>query len=62
MTDANYENFFLDVDKSKIEVFNIEYDEQWIKKEYLPRLVYLAECLKKRKTPNMKEFKEKYYV
>lgn len=59
MTDENYENFFLEVDNEKVEVFDIEYDEEWINNEYLPRLVYLAECLKKRKTPSMKEFKER---
>ena len=59
MTDENYDNFFLDIDKEKVEIFDIEYDEKWIKNEYLPRLVYLAECLKKRKTPNMREFKER---
>ena len=62
MTDGNYDNFFLDVDREKVEIFDIEYDEEWVKKEYLPRLVYLAECLKKRKTPNLEEFKEKQNV
>lgn len=62
MTDENYNNFFLAVDTEKVEVFDIEYDEEWINKEYLPRLVYLADCLKKRKTPNMREFKEKQNV
>ena len=59
MTEENYNNFFLEVDREKVEVFDIPYDEQWVKNEYLPRLVYLAECLKKRKTPNMREFKER---
>ena len=62
MTEENYDNFFLEVDREKVEVFDIPYDEQWVKNEYLPRLVYLAECLKKRKTPNMREFKERNYV
>lgn len=56
MTEENYENFFLEVDKEKLEVFDIEYDEQWITHEYLPRLVYLCKCLKQRKTPNYDEF------
>lgn len=59
MEEENYDNFFLEVDKDKVEVFEIAYDEHWIQTEYLPRLVYLAECLKKRKTPNMREFKER---
>lgn len=56
MTEDNYNNFFLDIDKSKIKIFDIEYDREWIREEYLPRLVYLAECLKKRITPNTKKF------
>lgn len=59
MTEENYENFFLEVDREKVEVFDIPYDEQWVKNEYLPRLVYLAECLKKRKTPNKEEFERR---
>ena len=59
MEEENYDNFFLEVDKDKVEVFEIAYDEHWIQTEYLPRLMYLAECLKKRKTPNMREFKER---
>ena len=59
LKEEDYENFFLPIDNNRIGQFDIEYDEQWVKNEYLPRLVYLAECLKKRKTPNMREFKER---
>lgn len=59
MEEENYDNFFLDVDKDKVEIFEIAYDENWINTEYLPRLVYLAECLKKRKTPNKEEFERR---
>ena len=59
MEEENYDNFFLEVDKKKVEVFEIAYDENWIQTEYLPRLVYLAECLKKRKTPNKEEFERR---
>lgn len=59
MEEENYENFFLEVDKNKMEIFEIAYDENWINTKYLPRLVYLAECLKKRKTPNKEEFERR---
>lgn len=59
MEEENYDNFFLEVDKDKVEVFEITYDVKWIQTEYLPRLVYLAECLKKRKTPNKEEFERR---
>ena len=59
MEEENYENFFLEVDKNKVEIFEIAYDENWINTKFLPRLVYLAECLKKRKTPNKEEFERR---
>lgn len=63
MKDEDYDNFFLPIDKERIDEIPIEYNEQWIKNEYLPRLVYLANCLIKRKTPNYDEFlKEKNNV
>lgn len=63
MKEEDYDNFFLPIDDKRIEEIPIEYNEQWIKNEYLPRLVYLANCLLKRKTPNYDEFlKEKNNV
>lgn len=63
MTEEDYDNFFLPIDDSRIDEIKIDYNEEWIKNEYLPRLVYLASCLKERKTPNHEEFlKEKQNV
>lgn len=59
LTEEDYNNFYLPIDESRVGEHDIPYDEQWVHNEYLPRLVYLAECLKKRKTPNMREFKER---
>ncbi len=58
LLEEDYDNFFIEIDPSRIIEIPIAYDEKWIKEQYLPRLVYLAHCLRKRKTPNMNEFKE----
>ena len=63
MKDEDYDNFFLPIDDKRIDEIPIEYNEQWIQNEYLPRLVYLVKCLIKKQTPNYDEFlKEKNNV
>ena len=56
MTEDDYNNFWLPIDEDRIQDITIEYNEQWIQNEYLPRLVYLCKCLKNRKTPKYEEF------
>lgn len=52
MTDAEYINFFLPIDYTRLSHHYIEYDPVWIEDAYLPRLVYLAYCLRKGKMPD----------
>ena len=59
LTEEDYNNFYLPIEDDRVSEHDISYDEQWVKNEYLPRLVYLAECLKKRKTPNKEEFERR---
>ena len=47
LTEEEYRNFFLPIDKERLSEHPIEYDEAWIKEKYLPRLRILAKCLKK---------------
>lgn len=47
LTDAEYENFFLPIDKERLSEHPVEYDEAWIKEKYLPRLRILADCLRR---------------
>lgn len=56
MTDAEYENFFLPIDKDRVTIIPISYDEKWVHDEYLPRLKYLSYCLDHRFTPRLEEF------
>lgn len=46
LTEAEYRNFFLEIDPRRILRFPVEYDEGFLQ-AYLPRLRYLAGCLEK---------------
>ena len=51
LNEENYENYFLPIDTTRIKVFDIDYDEEWVNNTLLPRLSYLADCLKHRRYP-----------
>ena len=51
LAEADYDNYFHDIDPSRRGEFIIEYDERWINEVYLPKLKYLAECLKEGRFP-----------
>lgn len=58
LTEAEYENFFLPIDKDRIAVCPIDRDNVFLQREYLPRLAYLAGCLRRRETPTKEGFSE----
>lgn len=43
--------YFAEIDENRLKKFIIEYDENWIKEQYIPRVKYLANCLKRRIYP-----------
>lgn len=45
----------LPIDMNRMEFWHQVYDEDWIDKEYLPRLWYLCDCLEKEKLPCMED-------
>lgn len=47
LKENDYLNFFNPIDKERIELLKIDYDEKFITNEYLPKLRILAESLKK---------------
>ncbi len=51
LTEKDYDNYFNDIDPSRRGEFIIAYNEQWINEVYLPKLKYLAECLKEGRFP-----------
>ncbi len=59
LTDEDYNNFFLPIDKDRREIISVPYNEEFISGEYLPRLGYLVDCLEKGMFPKTDEFAER---
>ena len=47
LNEDDYSNFFNDIDRTRIVAFPIQYDEDFVNNEYLPRLRILNHCLRK---------------
>lgn len=45
LTENDYKNYLAPLDKNRLELFEIEYNEDFINNIYLPRLRYLVHCL-----------------
>lgn len=52
LTEDDYHNYFRAIDPSRISTYPVEYDSIWVQEKYLPRLKYLAWCIKKGVWPN----------
>lgn len=46
LEENDYINYFNEIDKSRIKLTQVDYDYEFIEKEYLPKLKILAKCLK----------------
>lgn len=46
----------LPIDESRIDEWDVYFDEEWIDDEYLPRLWYLADCLEEERLPCMDDW------
>ena len=55
LVENDYKNFFNKIDKERIQLIEVEYDENFINKEYLPRLEILTECLENGTFPKLTE-------
>jgi len=51
LEENDYKNYFNKIDKQRLQLIPIEYDEEFIESEYLPKLKVLVECLKKGEFP-----------
>lgn len=51
LTEKDYLNYFNDIDKSRMQKIKVDYDEEFIEKEYKPKLEILTKCLKERIFP-----------
>lgn len=47
LTEEEYKNYFLPIDRKRLSEHPVAYDAAWINEQYLPRLRILAECLRK---------------
>jgi hypothetical protein len=58
LIENDYKNFFNKIDKDRLSFHEIEYNEEFIKEEYLPKLKYLSNCLVKGIYPRKEEIKK----
>ena len=58
LLEKDYDNYFNGIDKDRLSVHEIEYNEQWINEEYLPKEKYLEVCLINGIFPKREEFEE----
>lgn len=47
LIENDYKNYFNRIDKDRLKIIPIEYDENFIQSEYIPKLNILSECLRK---------------
>ena len=52
LEEADYDNFFREIDGDRRSEHDIVYDPKWIDTKYLPRLKVLADCLRKGALPD----------
>ena len=46
LQEDDYKNFFNTIDKERIKLLQVDYDEKFITEEYIPKLEILTRCLK----------------
>lgn len=46
LQEDDYRNYFNEIDKNRLELIKIDYDNDFIENEYLPALTILTKCLK----------------
>ena len=51
LKEEDYDNYFTPIEEERRSEYVIEYDERWINEVFLPKLKYLAECLKEGRFP-----------
>lgn len=57
LEENDYKNFFNKIDKNRIQLIQVEYEETFITEEYLPRLKILTKCLKEGGYPCLQQQK-----
>ena len=57
LQENDYKNFFNEIDTDRIQKIKVDYDEDFIQNEYLPRLEILTKCLKEGVFPCLQQQK-----
>ena len=52
LMESDYNNYFNEINKDRLQLIEVKYDEDFINNEYLSKLQILIECLKKGVFPN----------
>ena len=47
LTEKDYKNYFLPIDKDRLQEIPIEHNDDFIQNEFLPKIKHLAKCLEK---------------
>lgn len=47
LEEADYDNFFRDIDHNRLQEIPVEYSSKWIETVYLPKHLILADCLQR---------------
>lgn len=47
LEEADYDNFFRDIDPERLKEYPVAYDQKWVETVYLPKLKILSDCLKR---------------
>lgn len=55
LQESDYNNYFNEIDLDRVKFYKVEYDEDFINNEYLPKLKILTECLKNGTFPRKEE-------
>ena len=53
LEEADYDNFLRALDPGRLQQIPVEYDLKWVEGVYLPKLMILADCLKRGVFPNV---------
>lgn len=59
LKEEDYKNYFLPIDKDRLQLIPVENNSSFIEEEYLPKLRYLAECLNAGRLPFIEEFQRR---
>lgn len=53
LQEADYDNFFREIDPKRLQEIPVAYDPRWIEEVYLPKLRILSDCLERGVFPNV---------